>query len=948
MHAAATSSRVTRRTFLKRGAAAGVGLTAMQWIPIPAAAAAPIRQITLVPGNGLVDLPSAVFGGELQYFRMSASAIPARLQLCEEAAFSVVQTYVPWNVHEFIPGQLDFEGKTQPVLPDDHLDEYTDQTPDEELQSGGANGRAGFLCNTDLVGFLTECRKLGLAVILRPGPFISDEWRNGGLPDWFLDEAPPDMYEYGPDGTPLTPGAPNGSYPIANVTGGQTLFYFPSPSYASDHYLAAARQWLQSFAEFVKPWLVTHGGPVIAVQVDDESCFYYRFGPFEVDYNPAMLARYRYETGAEAPRAWPTANAADISSLRPAFTWQAFKGRQVAQFLSVLRDDLRSAGVNVPINHEMELILAPPADMADDSRATLLNPELYPGGSGPEVMPLIELTAQAARSAQGNRLNVWSAEQDTDVLLSYLLIGEGIIGGIPFDYTDGVADSDVADRRRLGSALRTAGGLLTHARRRADVAVVWDNSLTRAPFDTQRWGFRTDVRRAIEQHVPALATLLLRAGLGFDLLDVEAARPEDVNPSVYPTIFLAATDVLPRATQHNLIAYVRKGGRLVCWPAPPTLDEHLEPCTALSDACYPERPLKLYREDAQQIQVLGRTVTAWRGVQTYALSHLATPIAARDGQACGYRRRVGRGTAVLLGTWLAADCVPGRAGSILEQQQLPTGASDRAVAASARAMASKRLGKRAAALVSDRQSGGQPQELLIYEYGNERRGGDVISGGALAYWDGQNVVGMVEVNTTESGQAAAQIPYHPIEPAHVAAINSLAATTPHVSVSDPRVQARLLTAPTPGTATVMAANRWDTDTEVVLQVRLDGRRMRLPGSGSLALPAGTAILMPIGYELGHGATIVSATVQLTGASVTSNGMTLELWTPAGGEITVELPEPPTSTTVDGKPLETRRHGRQTVQVTVPAGDHVLTLGWGKPGRSRRRAHRRRKRRSRRS
>ena len=112
-------------------------------------------------------------------------------------------------------------------------------------------------------------------------------------------------------------------------------------------------------------------------------------------------------------------------------------------------------------------------------------------------------------------------------------------------------------------------------------------------------------------------------------------------------------------------------------------------------------------------------------------------------------------------------------------------------------------------------------------------GGDVISGGALAYWDGQNVVGMVEVNTTESGQAVTQIPYHPIEPAHVAAVQALAATTPHVAVSDSRVQARLLSAPAGGAATVMAANRWDSDCKVVLHVSLGGRRLRLPSRGSL-------------------------------------------------------------------------------------------------------------------
>ena len=162
-------------------------------------------------------------------------------------------------------------------------------------------------------------------------------------------------------------------------------------------------------------------------------------------------------------------------------------------------------------------------------------------------------------------------------------------------------------------------------------------------------------------------------------------------------------------------------------------------------------------------------------------------------------------------------------------------------------------------------------------------------------------------------------------------------------VTDPRVQARLLTAPNPGTATVMAANRWDTDAKVVLQVRLEGRRIRLPASGSLALPAGTAILMPIGYELGHGVTIVLATVQLTGASVSARGVTLELWTPAGGELTIELPEPLASATLDGKSLGTRHSGGRTVQVSVPAGDDELALGCSKPRRApRRAAHRRRR------
>ena len=890
------------------------------------AAIARAKPQTLDPANGLVALDSAVFGGECQYFRMSASAVPARLALCREAAFTVVQTYVPWNVHEWLPGRLDFEGRTHPVLPDDHLDEYQEQTPDEELQSGGIGGRAGILCNTDLAGFLTECRKLGLSVILRPGPFISDEWRNGGLPDWFLNEAPPDMYMYGPDGTPLTPGAPNGSYPESNLTGGQTLFYFPSPSYASAHYLAGARRWLQAFAAFLRPWLVTNGGPVIALQVDDETCFFYRFGPFEVDYNPATLKGFRRATGLSAPRAWPRAGG-NVSKLRPALAWQAFKGDQVGRYLGVLRDDLRAAGMDVPINHEIELSLAPPADIADDAASVLVNPEFYPGGSGPEVMPLIELTAGAVRAAQRHTLNVWGAEMESDILKFNLLIGEGIIGGIPFNYTDGVGDGDVVSRGRLGRTLRTAGGLLTRSRRRADVAIVWDNSLTRAPYESQRWGFRGDVRRTIEQHVPALAALLLRAGLAFDLLDVEAAAPEDYDPSRYPTIFLVAADILPRAAQRNLVEYVRRGGRLVCWPAPPALDERLEPCTTLADACYPERRCAFHQEDAQEVEILGHPATTWRGVQTYSLSPSARVIATRDGLACGYERRLGRGHALLLGTWLAADCVPGRAGAILESQQLPSGTSEAAALAAARTMASRRLGGGAAPLVPNLLPGGPARELLVYDYANERRGGEVISGGALAYWDGQNVVGLVELNTTTSGRGLTRIPYHPLEPAHVRAVTALAAVQPHVAVSDRRVQARLLTARPSGTATVMAANRWDREVRVVLETEVDGRRFRLPSRGSLSLPAGTGLLVPIGYELGRGVRLVQATAQLTGFTMAGRRAILELWAPAGGEAVVKLPSPPASARLDGRSVAIERRGRGIVRVRIPSGDHRLSLSW---------------------
>lgn len=839
-----------------------------------------------VGAAGQLGLGSAVFGGELQYFRMTPAAVGHRLALCQQAAYSVIQAYVPWNVHEHRRGRLDFRGRSAPVIVSDHADEYQIETPDREVQDGGLKSRV--VANTDLTGFLTECKQRGFAVILRPGPFISDEWRNGGLPDWLLDEGLPSMYQYGPDGTPLTPGAPFGS-PVGAPTGGGPLFYFPSPSYASHYYLTAAGRWLTSFAAFVRPWLATNGGPVVAVQVDDETCYFYRFGAFECDYNPAMLHRWRQaHPSTDAPRRWP-AQGTGVAALRPALAWQSFKAQQAAGYLRTLRRDLRAAKVDVPITHETELSLTPSGDMTDYSRQVVLTPEFYAGGSSAKTLPANELTAQAVRAAARNRTTPWATEMDnSDIGLYDLLIGEGIIGGLQFTYTQGVPDEGIAELGRLGRTLRTAGTTLAEGRRHGDVAIVWDNHLAAYPYDTLQRGFTTDVRRTIDHHLPALAALLTQAGYAFDLLDVHAAEPADYDD--YPTVFLVASDVLPLSAQRALVRYVRRGGRLVCWPTVPSYDADLTPCHVLRDACFPDPPAEVLTADAHSVRLFGRAVKLWRGVRTYRLSAGSEPVAFVDQSVCGYRRRVGRGEAVLIGGLLAADSVVGREGEILDEEPLPrTGA---ARAAAARALAERVFGRYGAGLAEMLPAAlpDDAKSVIAYQYSNERRGGDVISGGALATWDGSRITGLAELNTAETAPTlVSRFPDHPIGRAHVTAIRRLAAVRPQVAVSDDRVQARVVRARGGRAATVTAVNRADAGADVVLHVDLRGRNVRLPASGTLHLPAGTGILLPIDYRLERGVRVRQASCQLVEAHHAKDEVRLDVWSPAGGEVLLDLP-----------------------------------------------------------
>lgn len=67
-----------------------------------------------------------------------------------DAGLNAIQTYVPWNFHETVPGVYDFTG-------------------DKDLES-----------------FILTAKEVGLLVVLRPGPYIDAEWDMGGLPSWLL------------------------------------------------------------------------------------------------------------------------------------------------------------------------------------------------------------------------------------------------------------------------------------------------------------------------------------------------------------------------------------------------------------------------------------------------------------------------------------------------------------------------------------------------------------------------------------------------------------------------------------------------------------------------------------------------------------------------------------------------------------------------------------------
>ncbi|NUP53036.1 MAG: beta-galactosidase [Catenulispora sp.] len=86
----------------------------------------------------------------------------------------------------------------------------------------------------DLAAFLDQAAAEGLHVLLRPGPYICAEWEGGGLPSWLLAEP----------GMVLRSTEPG--------------------------FLAAVDRYLDALMDIVLPRLGTRGGPILAVQVENE------------------------------------------------------------------------------------------------------------------------------------------------------------------------------------------------------------------------------------------------------------------------------------------------------------------------------------------------------------------------------------------------------------------------------------------------------------------------------------------------------------------------------------------------------------------------------------------------------------------------------------------------------------------------------------------------------
>jgi hypothetical protein len=268
-----------------------------------------------------------LLAAEVPYFRIPRDDWELMLVRARQLGANTICSYVPWCWHEPQPGAFDLTGTSD--------------------------------LRRDVVGFVRLCGRLGLRVILKPGPFVDAELLGGGIPPWLL-HAHPEIHALRADGQPWRHSDSN----------------LPRACYLHPIYLDAARRWIGAFAVALCG-MQAPDGPVAALQVDNETpgdgMLPADIGldpRFRLDYNPyvtdalwpAWLQQHAWKQpgGGQAaehaasrpvPRHWNAPQTLD--ELHSYTQLEAFTDWYHAEALATVAGWLREDGWQAPLFHDL-------------------------------------------------------------------------------------------------------------------------------------------------------------------------------------------------------------------------------------------------------------------------------------------------------------------------------------------------------------------------------------------------------------------------------------------------------------------------------------------------------------------------------------------------------------------------------------------------------------------
>lgn len=555
---------------------------------------------------GEEDYP--IWSGSFHYWRSDPGKWRDILEKIKQMGFCMVESYVPWGVHEQAKGEYDF-GSVDP--------------------------------RKNLKIFLDLCNKLGLYVFLRPGPHINAELDCFGFPERIVFN--PKYMARTPYGTPVV-------YPYATRP-------FPIPSYSSKEFLDEVWEYIDAVYVQIKDYLYPNG-PVVALQSDNEYCHFFRDSAYILDYSTECLDSYHeflkqrygsarrisevYGESVDSIESVKAPSGFSEGQLTKCYDWVSFKEKQITETVGKITSYWRCKGVKLPIYHNIAFQYYTPVDLIamEQDAVDLAGIDIYLYHyQGNDLRRKIRYLAGTSKLAfvpeflsgvwfdnpktpkvsEQKFITLYSIMNGLKAINFYMLVERDRWQGCPIT-VDGRIRDEYFDFFRDLTQFIYKYGLNGHTRQpttlllknyelgrfqsmfsRIDFSPLVSNAFVNGlnippalfrpePYSGMKFEGQSRQHWCEEPWLDSIADHFTQLGVDYNISDTQLPYEEMTK---YTTLYVSCFECMSQELQQKLLAYLRSGGTLVV-PCLPSMDTEKRKCSILSDAIEDNKSLRLF------------------------------------------------------------------------------------------------------------------------------------------------------------------------------------------------------------------------------------------------------------------------------------------------------------------------------------------------------------------
>jgi len=547
--------------------------------------------------------PSFIISGEIHYFRLDPKLWEKHLILLKESGANTTSTYIPWGWHEYEENIFDFTGKTHPAR--------------------------------NLVKYFELCKKVGLQLIVKPGPYILAEYESHGLPSWLLNRCTKSAHALDEHGNIISPDL---------------------MSYMSDEFLQYSFLWYEKVMPLIAKYQEDNGGPIVMMQVCNEvGVFQWLSG--KIDYNESVTTLFRqflkekYGIIEKLNKTYGTSIASFEKIVTPRgiienrqeycvyYDFHLFYRHYYALYLDILIKKIRSHNITVQLAHnipgwiygnaaELPMLISTYEEIMRTRTDIVFGLDHIPefvsfrnAHSDLACNKILEAMQPygpvwAAEFQAGTREHHVRCDANDMETFYYASLAHGLKSFNYYMFSQGVNPKGkgffgktfyyqtplnaralksplYSATKKIGTFIRREKDNLLLSETKASIGIGFykpyfytelttSQMLKERRLFVEKLGLFYDPRFVREE---VLFNGLLRGlqtlNFNYDIKDLQTNSIDTLLN--YKQLWVVSTEFMDSDTQKLLVLYVKKGGHLILYPVIPVFDNYLNPCTILKD-----------------------------------------------------------------------------------------------------------------------------------------------------------------------------------------------------------------------------------------------------------------------------------------------------------------------------------------------------------------------------